>query len=178
MTGRRLALAAIIVVFLALAGAAAALVSSVRPAAASPGQPEAAVSAAAAVEANPTPTPHGPTAPGVSIAVSDSGMLAANDTTVGIVLTITCDAGFTAYGSVAVSTNTNAGDTSSAQAYSGLLRIPCTGAPIEQPLTMVSAHAPFTVGAFLARAGFTLNECDDTGCRYASLSQPINLVRP
>lgn len=129
-------------------------------------------SAAAASPAAPAAAPADPT-----LTLTDTATLADGDTTLAITATLTCTAGHTAFGSAAVTDNTNAGDLSQQQGYTGLLRIPCTGQPQELPLTLTSQRTPFRIGPALARAAFTLDLCDPA-CRWVSTSKTITLVRP
>jgi hypothetical protein len=77
-----------------------------------------------------------------ALTVSDTATLTNGDTAVVITVTLTCTAGHTAFGSAAVTDNTNASDTTQPQGYSGLLRIPCTGQAQALPLTLTSAPRP------------------------------------
>lgn len=116
--------------------------------------------------------------PATAVTVPDTAALTNGDRTVGFTITLTCEAGHTGYGSVAVSDNANAADLGQPQAYSGVLTVPCTGQPVDLPLAMVTTGTPFREGPALFRAGFTINLCDDTGCRYVSIAKPITLARP
>jgi hypothetical protein len=112
-----------------------------------------------------------------ALTVSDTATLTNGDTAVVITVTLTCTAGRTAFGSAAVTDNTNASDTTQPQGYSGLLRIPCTGQAQALRLTLTSARVPFRPGPALARAAFTLNQCDDSGCPWNSVTKTITNVR-
>jgi hypothetical protein len=118
-----------------------------------------------------------PAASKPALTVSDTATLTNGDTAVILTVTLTCTAGHTAFGSAAVTDNTNASDTTQPQGYSGVLRIPCTGQPQTLTLTLTTLRVPFRPGPALARAAFTLNQCDDSGCPWNSVTKPITNVR-
>jgi hypothetical protein len=95
---------------------------------------------------------------------------------VAVTVTLTCVAGWTAFGSVAVTLDDNAQNLAQPQGYSGVLRIPCTGQPQELRYALSSYRTPFTEGPALARAGFTLNLCNP-GCQWAYIGKAITIVR-
>jgi hypothetical protein len=111
-----------------------------------------------------------------ALTVSDSAALTAGDATATITLTLTCATGYTAFGSVAITENTSAGDLGQFQGYSGLLKIPCTGQPQEVPGAVTSARTPFREGPALFRAGFTLGPCD-AACPWVYVPKTITLAR-
>lgn len=109
-----------------------------------------------------------------ALTVPDTATLTDAGVTVHLTLALTCPDGWTAFGSAAVSPGPSP-DPSQPQAYSGLLRVPCTGGVDDLALVMASQHGPFSPGSFLVRAAFTLDLCDP-GCRSVSVMKPITLA--
>jgi hypothetical protein len=114
--------------------------------------------------------------PTPALTIPDTATLTAGDTTASLALTLTCRAGYNAYGSAAITDNDNAGDLAQPQGYTGPLTIPCTGQPQAVPVAVTSSRTPFREGAALARAAFTLNLCDPN-CRYVYIRKAVTNVR-
>jgi hypothetical protein len=115
-----------------------------------------------------------------SLTLSDTATLPDADpyaySSVAVTVTLTCVAGYTAFGSVAVTHDDNAQNLAQPQGYSGLLRVPCTGQPQELRYVLTSYRTPFPEGPALARAGFTLNLCNP-GCQWDYTAKAITIVR-
>jgi hypothetical protein len=106
------------------------------------------------------------TAPSLEVS---SGTLVDHGAAVEVTVTLTCEAGYTAFGSVAV---TDRSGNDLAEAYSGLLSVVCTGEPQDIPLVLTTQGARFHVGIALARAAFTLTLCTPN-CQSVSVSEDI-----
>jgi hypothetical protein len=98
-----------------------------------------------------------------------SGTLVDHRAALDVTATLTCERGYTAFGSVAV---TDRSGNDQAEAYSGLLSVLCTGEPQDIPLRLTTQGAPFHVGIALARAAFTLTLCTPN-CQSISVIQDI-----